>query len=363
MAYVVRRPSWQSGGWKEGPRAGHHRSALQAGGPKAPRPLERKRVTPLGQRLGSKWDCGQSEHAPARVQVRQPREGWLETLPAPPPQCPLQGASGREHAWLLQERAQAPPGRCRRKPCRAWPEASQRGSVGGAPPPACVAEVGGARSRDDEYGSPPGSAPAGRGSAARRHFRAGRGQGVACALAPPRAACPRSLPRPCPSIRRSVLIARAAVPGAGPGGVRVLGRVSRSSARPAASQGGLESRPARVAFSGAQGRPPRRPGTADVPLSTVCRVSLPAPHGDVGRPGGVRCRPGSRCPHPGSSGPRLLRFPCATLATSFLRPGVGGGREHIGTPMLCDGDPGRAGQALSLECPLAVCRLKLSQEL
>lgn len=85
MAYVVRRPSWQSGGWKEGPRAGHHRSALQAGGPKAPRPLERKRVTPLGQRLGSKWDCGQSEHAPARVQVRQPREGWLETLPAPPP--------------------------------------------------------------------------------------------------------------------------------------------------------------------------------------------------------------------------------------------------------------------------------------
>lgn len=314
MAYVVRRPSWQSGGWKEGPRAGHHRSTLQAGGPKAPRPLERKRVTPLGQRLGSKWDCGQSEHAPARVQVRQPREGWLETLPAPPPpQCPLQGASGREHAWLLQERAQAPPGRCRRKPCRAWPEASQRGSVGGAPPPACVAEVGGARGRDDEYGRPPGSAPAGRGSAARRHFRAGRGQGVACALAPPRAACPRSLPRPCPSIRRSVLIARAAVPGAGPGGVRVLGRVSRSSARPAASQGGLESRPARVAFSGAQGRPPRRPGTADVPLSTVCRVSLPAPHGDVGRPGGVRCRPGSRCPHPGSSG-RL-----ASLAAVSLR--------------------------------------------
>lgn len=221
------------------------------------------------------------------------------------------------------------------------------GVWGGAPPPACVAEVGGARGRDDEYGRPPGSAPAGRGSAARRHFRAGRGQGVACALAPPRAACPRSLPRPCPSIRRSVLIARAAVPGAGPGGVRVLGRVSRSSARPAASQGGLESRPARVAFSGAQGRPPRRPGTADVPLSTVCRVSLPAPHGDVGRPGGVRCRPGSRCPHPGSSG-RLASLAAVSLRNPHnLFPaawGRGVEGSTLGPPCCVTGTPAGRGR-------------------
>lgn len=110
MACVCKAPKlapWKMGG---GSRGWTPPFRLAGRRTKSPEVLG-ERVTPLGQRLGGKWDCGQSEQAPARARVLQPRDGWREKLVDVRPQCPLQGASGREHAWRLQEEAQNPPGR------------------------------------------------------------------------------------------------------------------------------------------------------------------------------------------------------------------------------------------------------------